>query len=117
MSLKVSGDCFISRMDLKYSQGGTPICKFSIKTSKKDKDGQWQPEWYNGVCFKDTAEKVGGYGDGQRVKIEGILSSHSYEKDGQKRTAIEIVAFDVEPVGEVKERPAAERLIDDSIPF
>jgi single stranded DNA-binding protein len=120
LSLKVQGECFISRMDHKFTSGGTPFTRFSIKTSRKNKQtDQWENEWFNGVCWRDLAETVATYADGQKVKIEGILSSRQYEKDGQKRTAQEIVVFQCEPVGELKDRGATKELglNDESIPF
>ena len=51
----------------------------------------------NIVAWDRLAENCNTYlHKGSRVIVEGALRSRSYEKDGERRTAIEVVATDVQ---------------------
>ena len=88
--------------EVKYTQGGMPVAKFSIATNErfKDKDGQWQDrtEWHNIVAFQRLAEIVGEYlKKGGKCFIEGSLRTSSWDdkESGQKRYKTEIIANDL----------------------
>ena len=53
---------------------------------------QERTEWHRVVCFDRLAEICGQYlRKGSRIYIEGSLRTRSWEQDGQKRYATEIV--------------------------
>ena len=88
--------------EVKYTQGGMPVAKFSIATNErfKDKDGQWQDrtEWHNIVAFQRLAEIVGEYlKKGGKCFIEGSLRTSSWDdkETGQKKYKTEIIANDL----------------------
>jgi single-strand DNA-binding protein len=88
--------------EVKYTQGGMPVAKFSLATNErfKDKEGQWQDrtEWHNIVAFQRTAEIVGEYlKKGGKVYIEGSLRTSSWDdkETGQKKYKTEIIANDL----------------------
>jgi len=88
--------------DVKYTQGGMPVAKFSLATNEryKDKDGQWQDrtEWHNIVAFQRLAEIVGEYlKKGGKCYIEGSLRTSSWDdkETGQKKYKTEIIANDL----------------------
>jgi single-strand DNA-binding protein len=88
--------------EVKYSQGGVPVARFSLATNErfKDKEGQWQDrtEWHNIVAFQRTAEIAGEYlKKGGKCYIEGRLQTRSWDdKDsGQKKYMTEIIANDL----------------------
>jgi single-strand DNA-binding protein len=88
--------------EVKYTQGGMPVAKFSIATNErfKDKDGQWQDrtEWHNIVAFQRLAEIVGEYlKKGGKCYIEGSLRTSSWDdkETGQKKYKTEIIANDL----------------------
>ncbi len=92
--------------EVKYTQGGMPVAKFSLATNErqKDKDGQWQDrtEWHNLVAFQRTAEIVGEYlKKGRQVYIEGSLRTGSWDdKDtGKKMYKTEILVNDLVLLG------------------
>ena len=71
--------------ELTYTQGGMAVCKFSLATSKKKKDGNDVTSWHRCTAFGKTAETIAQYvGKGQQLYVEGELSYGQYEKDGQK---------------------------------
>ena len=88
--------------EVKYTQGGMAVAKFSLATNErfKDKDGQWQDrtEWHNIVAFQRLAEIVGEYlKKGGKVYIEGSLRTSSWDdkESGQKKYKTEIIANDL----------------------
>lgn len=99
--------------ELKATSGGKSVCNLSVATSEswKDKAGakQEKTEWHRVTVWGDTAENCSKYlAKGRLVYIEGRLQTRSYEKDGQKHYATDIVADKVVFLGggEGKERPS-----------
>ena len=86
--------------ELKYLPSGVAVCNFSIATTKswKDTDGnaQEKTEWHNIVSFRKVAELCGEYlKKGSKVLVEGELQTRTWEKDGVKHYATEIVLSEV----------------------
>ena len=88
--------------EVKYTQAGIPVAKFSLATNErfKDKDGNWQDrtEWHNIVAFQRTAEIVGQYlKKGGKCYIEGSLRTGSWDdkETGKKMYKTEIIANDL----------------------
>jgi len=85
------------------TRDGTPIVGFAIAQSVMAMDAvtskpvQKRAQWFQVSCFARLAEKVlGGVSKGDLVLVTGELRASSYTgKDGEKRSAVEIVAFDV----------------------
>lgn len=80
--------------ELRYGQSGTAVCMFTLAVDnpfKKD-DTNFIPV----KCFKKTAEVVAQYtGKGVKIGITGNLQSGNYEKDGQKRYTLDVIASQV----------------------
>ncbi len=78
--------------EMSYTPGGMAICKFSLATSKKKKDGEEITSWHRCTSFNKTAELIGQYvTKGQQLYVEGELSYGEYEKDGVKRYTTDII--------------------------
>ena len=83
--------------ELKYTPSGRPVANMRIATSEswKDQSGakQERTEWHRIVVWGDQAEACGKYlAKGRLCAIEGKLQTRSYDKDGQKHYATDIVA-------------------------
>jgi single-strand DNA-binding protein len=83
--------------ELKYTPSSRPLCNLRIATTEvyKDKSGQRQEktEWHRVTVWGDTAENCNKYlAKGRSVYIEGRLQTRSYDKDGQKHYATDVVA-------------------------
>jgi single-strand DNA-binding protein len=85
--------------EMKFTQGGMPVARFSIATNErfKDKDGNWQDrtEWHNIVAFQRLAEIIGQYlKKGGKCYIEGSLRTGSWDdkETGKKMYKTEIIA-------------------------
>lgn len=83
--------------ELKYTPSQRPLCNLRIATTEvyKDKSGQRQEktEWHRVTVWGDQAENCNKYlSKGRSVYIEGRLQTRSYDKDGQKHYATDVVA-------------------------
>src|SRR5690349_20503825 len=83
--------------ELKYTPSNRPLCNLRIATTEvfKDKSGQRQEktEWHRVTVWGDQAENCNKYlAKGRSVYIEGRLQTRSYDKDGQKHYATDVVA-------------------------
>jgi single-strand DNA-binding protein len=78
---------------------GTKVARISLATSKsvKQEDGSFKQytTWHNVVGFAYSAEKLSKVQKGDKVLIEGEISSRSYENDGIKQYITDINANSV----------------------
>ncbi len=125
--------------EVKYTQGGTPVAKFTLATSEawKDQNGEKQErtEWHNIVAWTRLAEICGQYlTKGSRVYIEGRIQTRSWEdKEGKKHYITEIRADNLVMLSGKSEEARSEKsaaaaassdggstdpeITDDDIPF
>lgn len=73
---------------------------FSIchNKSKKDKiTGEWEkePHWFDVIAWGYLRDKALTLRKGDLVVVSGRLETSSYEKDGVKRTSVQVVADSV----------------------
>lgn len=121
--------------ELKYTPSSKAVCNMRIATTEtwKDKGGakQEKTEWHRITVWDETAENCAKYlVKGSSAYVEGRLETRTYEKDGQKHYATDIIASRVVFLGggdgkerQRQERPAAPekapalKPVDDDIPF
>lgn len=81
--------------ELKTTQGGTSVCSFSIANNYSYGSGDAKKEtvsYFNCVAWAKGGELIAQYmHKGDRIGIEGRLQQRSWEKDGQKHYAVEVV--------------------------
>jgi single-strand DNA-binding protein len=84
---------------LKFGNDGKPRFQFSAAEGHRGKiNGEWADTgttWYSVTVFGYQAEDLAEVlqeGNKQRVHVTGRLSSREYEKDGQKRSNLDVVA-------------------------
>jgi single-strand DNA-binding protein len=109
MSASINKVILIGRLgkdpEVKYTNSGTPVAKFSLATDEvfKDRAGEQQrrTEWHNIVAWNKLAEICGEYlTKGKQVYIEGSIRSRQWEdQSGNKRTTTEIIARDMKMLG------------------
>ena len=86
----------------KVMPNGNAVVNFSLATSESWKDknsGQQQEsvEWHRCVCFGKLAEIIAQYvKKGSKLYLEGSLKTRSWEKDGVKQYATEIVISEMQ---------------------
>ena len=83
--------------DLRFTQGGTPVCSFSGASNYSYGKGDQKKEavsFFNFIAWsKYPGEVIAKHvTKGQRLSVEGRLQQRSWEdKNGQKRNTVEIV--------------------------
>jgi single-strand DNA-binding protein len=83
--------------ELKYTPSSRALCNLRVATTEvfKDKTGQRQErtEWHRVTVWGDQAENCSKYlAKGRSVYIEGKLQTRTYDKEGQKHYATDVVA-------------------------
>ena len=85
--------------ELKTTANGISVCSFSIAVERRFKSGEErQSDFINIVTWRSSAEFVSKYfKKGQMIAIRGPIQTRKYQdKDGNNRTAFEVVADDVQ---------------------
>ena len=90
--------------ELKVITGGQPVLNLRLATTESylDKNNQRQErtDWHTVVIWGKRGEALAKLlSKGSQVLIEGRISTRSYEKNGEKRYATDIVATNVELCG------------------
>lgn len=84
--------------ELRQTPNGISVTAFCIAVERNySKDKERQADFINIVAWRQTAEFVSRYfSKGKMIIIEGSIQTRSYEdKNGNKRTAVEVVAGNV----------------------
>lgn len=78
--------------ELKQTQGGTSVTSFNIAVNRRvQKEGVQNADFIPCVAWGKTAEFVCKYMQkGSAICVTGAIQSRQYEKDGNKRTVIEL---------------------------
>ena len=82
--------------ELKYTPSGKAVCNLRIACDEMRGKGETRKEhveWVRVTAWETTAENCGKFlRKGQQVYVEGRLQTRSYDKDGQKHFATDVVA-------------------------
>ena len=88
--------------ELRATAGGVQVLRFGVAVNDRRRNpesGEWEdyPNFVECVMFGARAEAVGRYLlKGSKVAIEGKLRYSSWEKDGQRRSKLEVIVDEVE---------------------
>ena len=99
--------CFISGNltrdpEMRATQSGTQILSFGVAVNDRRRNpqsGEWEdvPNFIDCVVFGKRADALQRFlTKGMKVAIEGKLRWSQWEKDGQKRSKIEVIVDEVE---------------------
>lgn len=90
--------------DLRFIPSGAAVANFTVASNARTFDkasGEWkdsEPLFMRCNIWRDAAEHVAeSLTRGMRVIVTGHLKQRSFEKDGQKRTVIELEVIEVGP--------------------
>jgi single-strand DNA-binding protein len=93
--------------ELKYANSGTAICNFSLASNRSvKKDGKYEDEanFFDCTLFGKSAENLCKYlVKGQQVSISGELRQERWEKDGEKKSRVSIIANNIFLIGGKKD--------------
>lgn len=123
-------------IEVRETASGMPVGNFGIAVNDRRRNnatGEWEdvPNFFDCTLFGKRAESLQGYiGKGSKVAVEGKLRWSQWERDGQKRSKVEIVVDDVEIMSAMSESRAqsvsqgarpnegiVDSLYDEDIPF
>ena len=120
--------------ELSETPSGVAVCRLGIAVNRRFSSND-ETDFFNITAWRQLAERVAKYvKKGNKVAVTGSIQIRNYEDNsGQKRTAVDIIADDVEfltpknasssddgfaPAAPSKKKPALEAFDDDSdIPF
>jgi len=105
-SVSISGnltrDC-----ELRTTQNGTQILTFTVAVNdrKRDQNGKWVdvPNYIDCCIFGNRAESVSRFiSKGSKVSCHGKLRYSQWEKDGSKRSKLEVIVDEIEFMSQSK---------------
>lgn len=116
--------------DLRATGGGTQTLSFGVAVNdrRRDANGEWKdvPNFVDCVVFGGRAEPLSRFLHiGSKVAIEGKLRYSQWEKDGQRRSKLEVVVDEIEFMSKKDDTPKAsaskpstpDAVYDEDIPF
>lgn len=110
--------------ELRATTGGTQVLSFGIAVNDRRKNpqsGEWEdyPNFVDCTMFGTRAEKIHRFlSKGCKVAIEGKLRYISWERDGQRRSKLEIIVEEIEFLSRQQAaEPEPEDAYDEDIPF
>lgn len=95
--------------ELKTTNSGNTLTSFAVAVERSfAKGGNRETDFINVVAWRSTAEFICKYfRKGQMIAINGSLQQRNYEdRDGNKRTAYEVVAQQVSFCGGKQDKPS-----------
>ena len=110
--------------DLRSTKSGSPVLNLGVAVNERRKNPQTD-EWEDFANFVDCtmfgkrAESVAPYlSKGSKVAIEGKLRYSSWERDGQKRSKLEVIVDEIEFMsGKRTEKTQSDPSGYDDLPF
>ena len=88
--------------ELRMTSGGTQVLSFGVAVNDRRRNpqsGEWEdyPNFVDCTMFGTRAEAVSRYlSKGSKVAIEGKLRYSSWERDGQRRSKLEVIVDEIE---------------------
>lgn len=114
--------------ELRQTQGGMAILNIGVAVNDRRKNqqtGEWEdvPNFVDCVMFGSRAEKLAQFlSKGTKVAIEGKLRWSQWEKDGARRSKLEVIVDEIEFMSRggqqrQQQQTASADLYDENIPF
>ena len=88
--------------ELRQTQSGMPVMSMGVAVNDRRKNpqtGEWEdyPNFIDCTMFGQRAQSLANYlSKGTKVSIEGKLRWSQWERDGQKRSKIEVIVDELE---------------------
>ena len=89
--------------ELRFTPSGQANARLGVAVNRRWQDkssGEWQEatSFFDVICWRELAENVSeSLKRGARVVVTGRLEQRTWEKDGDKRSVVEIIADEVAP--------------------
>lgn len=107
----------------------TSVCRFGIAVNRRLSGGNQETDFYNITVWRALGENCAKFiKKGSKVAICGDIQIRNYEdKEGNKRTSVEVTATDIEFLNRKDDNPSSsydqtnnvemKPIADDSLPF
>jgi len=89
--------------ELRFTPSGQANARLGVAVNRRWQDkgsGEWQEatSFFDVVCWRELAENAAqSLKKGTRVIVTGRLEQRTYEREGEKRSVVEIIADEVAP--------------------
>lgn len=111
--------------ELRSSSGGNTVMTFGLAVNDRRRNpssGEWEDyaNFVDCVMFGSRADAVSKYLDkGTKVAVSGKLRYSTWEKDGNRRSKIDVVVNEIEFMSRREEKPQEDDdyLYDEDMPF
>lgn len=123
--------------DVKATTSGHTVMNFSIAVNERERNqqtGEYEdvPSYFDCTMFGNRAEAVSRFIDkGSKVAVRGHLKQRRWEKDGQRRSKVEVIVEDLDFMSRQQQpeyeepsysapapkRPSAMEFYDEDMPF
>jgi single-strand DNA-binding protein len=107
----------------KTTAGGTNVMLFAIAVNDRRKNqqtGEWEdyPNYVDVTMFGNRVPYfMGRLSKGTKVAVEGKLRWSQWEKDGQKRSKLDVIADEIEMMASGAKQAVTEPYSDADLPF
>lgn len=108
--------------ELRATASGMPVLGFGVAVNDRRKNqqtGEWEdyPNFIDCTMFGARAESVSRFlSKGSKVAIEGKLRWSQWERDGQKRSKIEIIVDEIEFMTSRNAAPTNQQFAPQAVP-
>jgi single-strand DNA-binding protein len=87
--------------ELRHLPSGSPVLEMGLAVNGRQKDdtGNWvdKPNFFDVKIYGNQAEMLAQHlAKGRRIGVDGRLDWRSWETDGQKRSKVDVVAFQIQ---------------------
>jgi single-strand DNA-binding protein len=99
--------------EIRYTPQGEAVCNFTVATTERRKDNTGEMQdmttWFRITVWRRQAEIANQYlSKGKQVYVEGRLRQTEYtDRDGNRRTTLEVTASDIQFLGSKGEEGGA----------
>ncbi|MEG2533468.1 MAG: single-stranded DNA-binding protein [Gordonibacter sp.] len=106
--------------ELRSTAGGMPVLGFGVAVNdrrKNQQSGEWEdyPNFIDCTMFGKRAESISNYlSKGSKVAIEGKLRWSQWEREGQKRSKIEVIVDEIELMANGSSQASSAPVVDAS---
>lgn len=97
-------------------QVNTAFARIAVKKSWQ---GQEYVSSFSVTCFKDLADKMVNFKDGDLISVEGYLKNSKFNKDGKDQYKLDVICTSVERLvgSDAPSSSASSNVSVDDIPF
>lgn len=122
--------------EVRATTSGNTVMNFSLAVNERERNAQGEyedvPSYFDMVMFGNRAEAVSRFiSKGSKVAVRGHLKQRRWEKDGQRRSKVEVIVEDLDFMSRQQQpeyeepsysasapkRPSAMEFYDEDMPF